>query len=716
VFICSVTTAAPPRRRGPLRCSFAAARMRVGLSVGNERGSGSPVPSEAVVADTIALTDVAVCLVNPIGGDISPWPVGGGGFAADVTAAICGPRYLVSDVAAETVFSVGSVLAKNTLPKSDQSPKSPGSKIPPRWRWAMLAILCVDICVSYLPNFTFVPILSQSMRVYGVEESHLNVLCILYAFVYVPCAFLTGPVIGAVGCRWTFILAMALTSGGCLLRCGPQFVRQLLGGHAPSSYISVAAATVVDGRQGGSGSGATHVISFTWLVVGQAFCALGQPFLVNSTSQIGAEWFPPQERPAAAMVSNLMNFLGASLSFVLPPFIVEEDSLHLAAAGGTVATAFSGGLGGGDRRMEAVLQEQMTRLMQMQLVFAMVGLALTAVFFQSGPPEPVLHAHRQPIPFITEARSVLSSRDFWRVNGQFMIYVSVCHSFDAIEGALLERYGFSAALSSWTAVSCAVASIGSTVVESMWIKDATSYTAALVVVNFLLGASQLLCFLCLQFQLPSLGFVFAVGIMGLATPGWGCSFELGSEVCFPAREATVSSILEACSNLTGVIGIVVMQGLIDAGLGAWVLVLTGTFSFLGGFLLLGLSGRLRRSEAEARAEAEEFGCSKLDFPNPEAMPANKLSLLTRWASTLCRRLSLSSWTSAGKSTATPTAGFATSELEFADGRVPPPSLYGRGAAASAAASSATACLSPLVDDELGCGGPEAPKNTKSLHK
>merc|ERR1719359_2708852 len=63
---------------------------------------------------------------------------------------------------------------------------------------------------------------------------------------------------------------------------------------------------------------------FFWLVAGQTLCALGQPFLVNSTSQVGAEWFPPHERPAAAMVSNLMNFIGSSLSFVMPPLVVAQ--------------------------------------------------------------------------------------------------------------------------------------------------------------------------------------------------------------------------------------------------------------------------------------------------------------------------------------------------------------------------------------------------------
>ena len=37
-------------------------------------------------------------------------------------------------------------------------------------------------------------------------------------------------------------------------------------------------------------------------------------------------------------------------------------------------------------------------------------------------------------------------------------------------------------------------------------------------------------------------FVTAIAIMGLSTPGWGCTFEIGAEVCFPAKEATVTHV------------------------------------------------------------------------------------------------------------------------------------------------------------------------------
>jgi len=367
---------------------------------------------------------------------------------------------------------------------------------------------------------------------------------------------------------------------------------------------------------------ASTSLSFSWLVVGQAVSALGQPFLVNATSQVGAEWFPPRERPAAAMISNLMNFVGASLSFVLPPIIVARHSPSLR-----------------DTR------EQISLLLRLQLGISFVCLFLTFVLYQPTPPAPVLHSRKTPMSFLTEVRGFLSLRDFWLVNFQFSMYVTVCHAFDAVEGALLESHGYNAALSSWTAVACSTTSVLSTAVEAFFITDPTAYKRALIIVNMVLAASQIIGFVCLHWQLHEAGFILAVAIMGLSTPGWGCSCELGSEVCFPAREATVSSLLEACSNLLGVAGIIVIQRLMDAGLGSGVMLIMAWSAALGGGAMLGLSGRLRRSEAEEKEvelEAMTEVLTDMVSFNKEPSPSGTRRVFV-WASTLRMRLRLGFW-------------------------------------------------------------------------
>mmetsp|Transcript_12368 Transcript_12368/g.19652 ORF Transcript_12368/g.19652 Transcript_12368/m.19652 type:complete len:517 (-) Transcript_12368:52-1602(-) len=442
------------------------------------------------------------------------------------------------------------------------SPKiSRKDKAPLRQRWRMLAILSVDICVSYLPWYTFVPIMSQSMSVYSATASDLNVLCIIYSLVYVPSVFLSGTVLSTLGCHWCFTLATSCVAAGCVLRCGPDVHSRFF---SMSSWV---ATTAVPEQW------PPTVAPFAWLAAGQALCAVGQTFLVNSTSHLAAEWFMADERPAAAMISNLMNFLGGCFSFMQPTWYVSEEGSLESTTG------------------------QVTQLMDSQLKISLAALVLTVLLYRDAPFN-FNGVERAETPLFSELWQVLTLRDFWLVNGQFILYLTVLNTFDAVEGSLLANYGYSEALSSWTAVSFVAGALVSTAFESAIIRHPAHYRTALISINGVLAASLILGLFSLRAQLPEAGFVIAVGVMGLSTPGWGCAVEMGSEVCYPAREATVSSLLEAFGSLASIGGIIIAQHLIDTGKAFMVFVLMAIGSLAGSLALLGLSGRLHRREAE----------------------------------------------------------------------------------------------------------------------
>eukprot|EP00929_Paragymnodinium_shiwhaense_P008342 TRINITY_DN112294_c0_g1_i1.p1 TRINITY_DN112294_c0_g1~~TRINITY_DN112294_c0_g1_i1.p1 ORF type:complete len:950 (+),score=189.88 TRINITY_DN112294_c0_g1_i1:82-2850(+) len=508
----------------------------------------------------------------------------------------------------ETISGATSPAEKEKLPAwhHTQSPR----------RWVMLGILSLNICVSYLPYYTFVPIVRQSMQVYGVDEASLNLLCIMYALVYVPGAFLTGPIVGTFGCRWTFVLAMILNLLGCFIRCGETFLIESLsffGGTqpvAPALHPATAAALAAEAsglhaanatwqhghHAGGHGDlefvtvARPMMMSFSLLVIGQAVCALGQPLLVNVTSEMGHDWFPPHERPAAAMVSNLMNFVGSSLSFMLPPVFVEEHSHDLHA-----------------------LEGQVQELLKMQLNLAAFCLVLTVLLYRQ-PATSASDAHRSSVSFPAEVLQVLGLRDFWIVTIQFSLYVAIGHAFDAVEGSLLEHYGYSAALTSWTGLACAITAVLSTMLEAKLISHANMYQTALYVANGFLAISMFVGFLSLHHQMHENVFVLAVALLGMSTPGWGCSCELAAEVSWPAREATVSSLLEAVSNLVGVVAILGTQALIDKGLGSSVFLVMAVAAILGGSLLCFMRGRLLRTEAEEESSSPEEGIELCESP------------------------------------------------------------------------------------------------------
>lgn len=454
------------------------------------------------------------------------------------------------------------VTAYAAAPRRDRDKKT---KL--RQRWRMLAILSLDICVSYLPWYTFVPIMSQSMAVYGATAADLNMLCIVYSVVYIPGVFLTGTLLSALGCHWCFTLATSFVAAGCMLRCGPGVAMRLF----DTAFWNVLS------------SSPPHpwpvLAPFAWLAAGQALCAVGQTFLVNATSHLAAEWFHHDERPAAAMMSNLMNFIGACGSFMQPTWYVSEEGDPEAA------------------------RQQVTSLMDAQLKISLAALVVTFTLYRDPPLAQKSGCLREELPLFSEFGRVLRLRDFWLVNGQFVIYLTVLNTFDAVEGSLLATYGYSEALSSWTAVSFCLGSVLSTAVESAVIKHPAHYRQALISINSVLALSFLMGLVALKLQMPKMFFVFAVFVQGLSTPGWGCSMEMASEVCYPVREATVSSLLEAFGSIASVGGIIAAQRLIDTDQAAMVLVCMAACTLAGNLALMGLSGRLHRSEAEDHEDA-----------------------------------------------------------------------------------------------------------------
>ena len=116
----------------------------------------------------------------------------------------------------------------------------------------------------------------------------------------------SGTLLSALGCHWCFTLATSSIAAGCVLRCGPGIATRFF----TAAYWNVLASP--------SDQPVPVLAPFAWLMAGQTLCALGQTFLVNATSHLAAEWFTHDERPAAAMISNLMNFIGACVSFMQP--------------------------------------------------------------------------------------------------------------------------------------------------------------------------------------------------------------------------------------------------------------------------------------------------------------------------------------------------------------------------------------------------------------
>jgi len=468
----------------------------------------------------------------------------------------------------ETTLSIGA-RPGDEIDKDKRQVRVLGGKAPTYHiygrRWMMLAIYCFNICVAYIPYYTFVPILLQSMRAYDVTEARLNYLSIVYPLASTPCIFLTGASFERYGCRGSFVFASALLVLGCWLRWEgnsdlndqlPAF-SSLGDGIATglAAIDEVSNATVLEilgSRDPHNPAKKKPLGDFQRVLAGQFLCAVGLPFFVNGTSQMSLDWFPPEERSTASMLSNLMNFIGGSASFVLPAIFLAEGEMARPA------------------------QEewaQIQTLLCVQLVLAVISLLMTVVLYEGRPPTPPAPAadgaREEQLPFLPEILSLLKMRDFWIIVVQFGFYLAAMNAFDAVEGSLLVTYGHSSMLCSYSAISFTVSAILSTLMESRLIDSPTMYRRSLVLMQAVLAVSFVIMSFGFREGVPkgvsASVFVFSVFVMGWSTPGWGCSVELCCEVSYPAREGTTSSLLEGIGNLLSIAGIQFLQWLIDSG-------------------------------------------------------------------------------------------------------------------------------------------------------
>ncbi|KAI8879536.1 MFS general substrate transporter [Backusella circina FSU 941] len=61
-------------------------------------------------------------------------------------------------------------------------------------------------------------------------------------------------------------------------------------------------------------------------LIGQTFCAIGQPFILNASTPYAAQWFSADGRATASMISGLVSGVGMAISDLIIPAIVTDTT------------------------------------------------------------------------------------------------------------------------------------------------------------------------------------------------------------------------------------------------------------------------------------------------------------------------------------------------------------------------------------------------------
>jgi len=153
-------------------------------------------------------------------------------------------------------------------------------------RWVVLAAFALLNAVVQANWITFAPITDDAAGYYGVSDLQIGLLSMVFMVVFVVMSIPASYVIDTYGLR-------AGVGIGAMLTGVFGLTRGLLAS------------------------------DFTWVFVSQVGLAIGQPFVLNAITKVGARWFPLTERATAAAVPSLAQFIGIIAAMAATPSLLK---------------------------------------------------------------------------------------------------------------------------------------------------------------------------------------------------------------------------------------------------------------------------------------------------------------------------------------------------------------------------------------------------------
>jgi len=158
------------------------------------------------------------------------------------------------------------------------------------YRWVVLGVFAVLNALVQMNWIAFASVTGDAATFYRVSELSIGLLSMLYMIVFIVMSIPASYVIDVYGVRIGVGIGATLTGGFGLMR-----------GVFASDYLLVLIATIG--------------------------LAIGQPFVMNAITKIGARWFAVTERATAAAVPALAQFIGIIAAMAVTPYLVSSFAI-----------------------------------------------------------------------------------------------------------------------------------------------------------------------------------------------------------------------------------------------------------------------------------------------------------------------------------------------------------------------------------------------------
>lgn len=361
------------------------------------------------------------------------------------------------------------------------------------YRWVILFAILPVIISTEMMWLSLAPVSSMAESFYGVGSMSITLFSMSYMIMFIVFSLPASWVVDRFGYRCSLIIGGGLTAVFGLIR-------------------------------------AIFADSFTIVIISQFIIAIGQPFLLNISTKVPANWFPLSERSTAAGILTMAQYIGFAVPMLVTPILAESSGIPY------VFMLF------------AIIA----------VISAFLSIVLTREKPQIPPPGPAASG---------EDFSRASFRKLF-TNKPYLLVLFICFIsmgifntiLTLVESILLPRGITSVQAGIVGAVFVVAGIVGAVVLpiisDKLRIRVPLFIGAILLLIPLYLGLTFVTDFLFLSIIAGTAGFA----IMGVAP----ILFQYGSEVAYPIQEGTSLGLILLMGQISGAAFVYVFEALSGA--------------------------------------------------------------------------------------------------------------------------------------------------------
>jgi len=350
------------------------------------------------------------------------------------------------------------------------------------YRWIILLVIFPIIVSTEMMWLSLAPVSSMAKSYYGVSSLSIDMLSMSYMIMFIIFSLPASWVVDKFGYRCSLILGASLTAVFGIIR-------------------------------------AYFADNFTAVLIAQFIIAIGQPFLLNISTKVPANWFPVNERATAAGILTMAQYVGFAVPMLLSPILADSMGIPYVL------------------KIFAIIA----------VVSAILCIALTKEKPLIAPPGP--NAPKEDFS-LSSIKKLFRNKAYIKILIICFVSIGIFNTvLTLLESILMPHQITSADAGIVGAVFVVAGVVGAVIVpiisDKLGMRIPFFMISTLILIPVYLGFTFLNSFILLTLMAAIAGF----SIMGVAP----ILFQHGSEVAYPIQEGTSLGIVLLMGQISGVL-------------------------------------------------------------------------------------------------------------------------------------------------------------------